>query len=498
MMHPTNLKHILGLKIRKYRQERNMPLKELAANAEMSISYLSEIEKGKKSPKPERILKIANALGVDYDELVSTKLDEQLNPIQTVLNSSFLQDFPFHLFGIDPESVLKVMTEVPAKAGAFARTILEIGRLYAVDVEEFFFAALRSYQQMNQNYFPEIEAEAHKFLAGRQWEHRTLDAGDLKQVLKKDYQYTVFDEPFTEYPELQRFRSVFVDADAPKLLLNPNLKPEQRAFILGREIGYNKLGITERAKTSSWHKVESFEQVLNNFKASYFSGALLMPEVIFKRDLKRFFSSKKWDAETLLLLIKKFRVTSEMFFYRMTELLPQGLGLNNLFFIRFNTHTDATRYRLSKFLNLTDAFAPKGLTLNEKYCRKWPALSLLKKMAQSEVWPNPEIVIEAKFWRFVDTEETFFVITLARSLALTENRNASVSLGIRVDKTAKESIGFLNDPSLETIDVGLTCERCPLHDCADRVVPPHLHLYSKRKKDRGKQLAEIMKLHKQS
>ena len=49
----------------------------------------------------------------------------------------------------------------------------------------------------------------------------------------------------------------------------------QKKFILAREIGYQVLGLKERAMTSAPERVDSFEQVLNDFKASYFAGALL-------------------------------------------------------------------------------------------------------------------------------------------------------------------------------------------------------------------------------
>ena len=43
-----NLRYVLGLKLRRLRLERGLSLKELAARSGLAISYLSEIEKGKK------------------------------------------------------------------------------------------------------------------------------------------------------------------------------------------------------------------------------------------------------------------------------------------------------------------------------------------------------------------------------------------------------------------------------------------------------------------
>ena len=39
----------------------------------------------------------------------------------------------------------------------------------------------------------------------------------------------------------------------------------------------------------------SFDSILNNFKASYFAGALLMNEKSIVQDIEKLFSSKKWN-----------------------------------------------------------------------------------------------------------------------------------------------------------------------------------------------------------
>ena len=55
-LNSQNLRFILGLKLSQLRKEQGLSLKELAGKAGIAISYLNEIEKGKKYPKPEKIL----------------------------------------------------------------------------------------------------------------------------------------------------------------------------------------------------------------------------------------------------------------------------------------------------------------------------------------------------------------------------------------------------------------------------------------------------------
>ena len=167
-----HLRYVLGLKLRSLRKEKGKPLKAIAARSGMSVSYLSEIEKGKKYPKPGKLIDLARALDVPFDSLVSLQVDEELNPVKAVFSSSLLREFPFDLFGIQPEDLFDLVTQDPAKAGALLRTFLEVGRLYDVHAEHFLLAALRSYQQMHANYFEDLEEAAASYRRARGWSGR--------------------------------------------------------------------------------------------------------------------------------------------------------------------------------------------------------------------------------------------------------------------------------------------------------------------------------------
>ena len=56
-LEPESLRFILGLKLRNLRQERGLSLTALAGQAGLSVSYLSEIEAGRKHPKPDKLLR---------------------------------------------------------------------------------------------------------------------------------------------------------------------------------------------------------------------------------------------------------------------------------------------------------------------------------------------------------------------------------------------------------------------------------------------------------
>ena len=91
---------IFGLKLKQVRTDKELSLFGLAKISGMSKSYLNEIEKGKKYPKPDKIAILADCLEISYDELVSLKLEKNLAPIAKILESNFLKEIPFDLFGI--------------------------------------------------------------------------------------------------------------------------------------------------------------------------------------------------------------------------------------------------------------------------------------------------------------------------------------------------------------------------------------------------------------
>ena len=97
------LRHIFGLKIKEIRQEKGITYQELKEKTGLSISYLSEIENGKKYPKGDNIMLLSTALEVSYDELVSLKVPTKLKPIVDLIQSDFFKAFPLQEFGLDPQ-----------------------------------------------------------------------------------------------------------------------------------------------------------------------------------------------------------------------------------------------------------------------------------------------------------------------------------------------------------------------------------------------------------
>ncbi len=510
---PGSLRHILGLKLRSFRQKKGLGLKEMAARTGMSISYLSEIEKGRKYPKPEKLLALARALDVPFDELVSLKVDEELRPVRDLLGSPFMREFPFHLFGLELERLLGLVTDASSRAGALVRTALEIGHTYDARVEHFLFAALRSYQHMHQNYFEDIETSAAAFLEEQglgssgtgesDGERDRITAQSLKAALEQQHGLTVDDVTFDRHSELRGLRSVYVDGRRPKLMINDRLLPSQKRFQLARELGYQRLGLKARSATSSPIKVESFDQVINDFTAAYFAGAVMIERDPLVTDCEELFKSREWSADEFLAVLNRYRTTPETFFYRLSQLLPRFFGLKELFFLRFSHQGSAERYVLSKILNMSQLPIFHGLEPDEHYCRRWAGIRSFGELADrraSEASPEDrqeaasDWVATAQRATFIADDMEFFVITLARPLVLSADADTSVSLGLLMDRGFKRRVRFWNDPAVPQVEVGLTCERCPLSadECARRAAPPRQYRAAERRRLREEQLAQLI------
>jgi transcriptional regulator with XRE-family HTH domain len=68
-MDGQEIKTALGINIKKFRFHRQYSQAELAEKADISIIYLSNIERGKKFPKPAVLSQIAESLDVEVYEL---------------------------------------------------------------------------------------------------------------------------------------------------------------------------------------------------------------------------------------------------------------------------------------------------------------------------------------------------------------------------------------------------------------------------------------------
>ena len=287
---------------------------------------------------------------------------------------------------------------------------------------------------------------------------------------------------------MQSLRSVY-NPHKKRLLLNNRLSESQRAFQLAKELGFNVLELKERPLTSSFLRVNSFEETLNNYKAAYFAVAILINRHAFVRDIDTFFKLEQWNAQTLLQLMAKYQASPEVLFQRF-NLLTKDFRLEKVFFLRFIHDLDRNGFDMDKELHLNRRHQPHASGLNEHYCRRWLSLTMLRDLQQQQqVTDNPALMLTGvQRASFLDTGEEYLCIAVAKPGYPSVGRNVSVTLGVLLDAHAKRTIRFWDDPAIPQVTVNVTCQRCSLQNCAERAAPPSVI----EKREERKKMQELL------
>ena len=462
------VKLIFGFKIKQLRLEHKKSYQEVSNATGLSISYLNDIEKGKKYPKPDKIQALAKAFKIDYDDLVSTNTNKKLKPIVELLNSGFFKYFPLEEFGISIEKLIDVFSSSPIKFSAFISTILKMVRSYQIEKEHFYRVALRSYQDIHDNYFPELEEAASDFKKEKKLKKKiAYEYHELEDILRQDYNITIDRVGLTRNKKLKEFRSYFKENEKI-LFLNEGLSDAQEIFLLAKEIGFQYLKLIERPMATQLNKEASFENLLNNFKASYFAASLMMDENEMVKDINLIARSADWSNSLITGVIKKYKVTPEMLLQRLTNILPHHFDINGLFFIRLRGTKDMVKYEMNKELHLSQLHNPYQTELDEHFCHRWVSIRTIKNIRSSK----KDYIIDAQISDYWQTPNAYFCISIAQPSSFNEFNASSVTLGLLMTEKLKASFSFIKDPKLKIKTVHTTCERCSIHDCDNRVAPP--------------------------
>ncbi|HRP38979.1 MAG: helix-turn-helix transcriptional regulator [Chitinophagales bacterium] len=459
-----NINLIFGLKVKELRTARNYSLQELSEKSGISVSYLNEIEKGKKYPKTEKISDLAKALEVPYDQLVSLKLGKTLSPVGQILNLDILNELPFETFGIDRNLLTGIIANAPLKIAALVNTLYEIARNYNLKQEHFYFAALRSYQELNDNYFDDIEFAAERFKNEFSFHCEPPVSTTLYvQMLQEKFGYKISATNFDGYEPLKNFRSIFIrDTKKTKeetknhlLFFNGKLTDQQRTFLFGRELGFSFLELEKRPSTTPWLKVESFDHVLNNFKASYFAQCLHINALLFKNDIEALFNEPEWSEDLILKLLEKYQASPEMLFQRITNLLPKFFGINELFFIRYSSKKPEKHLKeISKELHLSRHKENFEARQAEQHFQRWITASIINFLKEKNSTGSAENIAESKNSEVLaliashPDGNDYFVISILRPMPELNNNSNSVTIGFQITDALKKRIAFLNDKKL--------------------------------------------------
>jgi transcriptional regulator with XRE-family HTH domain len=91
MSNGKELRAIFGKNIKNYRNRRNWSQADLAEYANISINFLGDIERGKKWPHPDTLIKLAYALEIKVFQLFMEE-DIEINLETQTLMNRFVKD----------------------------------------------------------------------------------------------------------------------------------------------------------------------------------------------------------------------------------------------------------------------------------------------------------------------------------------------------------------------------------------------------------------------
>ena len=486
------VKLIFGLKVQLLRRENDLSYQQMKERTGMALSYLHNIEKGKKYPKAEKILALAKALDTDYNYLVSLEADRKLQPIIDLLQSDFLKIFPLESFGVNPPKLIELLSHTPDKINAFVSTVVKIIRNYHLGGEDFYQAALRSYQDLNENYFGKIEKEVRQFKAQNKLEVEVnWSSRKLEKLLKKKYGIEIDRTALPQSPALHEVRSYYSPGKRT-LYITDKLSSAQENFLLAKELAFQFLDMEDRPYETRMVDIDSFEKLVNNFRASYFSVALLLDEQAMINEINNMSTWIKWEPHSFLSLLDKYNVTAEMLIQRLANVLPQHFGIKDLFFLRFITEPEMQKFEMTKEMHLSRLHDPHANQLDEHYCRRWISISLIRELkARQSIGQQDNPIVGAQVSNYWGTSNSYFCISLAKPDFENASHSNSITIGLLVNEKLRSLFPFLNDPKIKSKDVHTTCERCPIVDCGARAAAP-LALRRAREREAVKRELEVL------
>jgi hypothetical protein len=290
----------------------------------------------------------------------------------------------------------------------------------------------------------------------------------LEDILTEEFGYTINNNELSKHQNLDELRSIFIPKNKT-LLIDKNISEAQKTFIYAKELGYNFLDIDERLFTFPWIKFENFEQVLNNFIASYFAGALIIPRKILLEKLTNFFALKEWEPLKLHQIINHFNCSQESFYQRLTNILPKYFNIKNLFFLRFTHKENSLEFRLNKELHLTQQQTPHANRNHEHYCRRWISIKTIQDLENS---PKGRATFGVQVSSYEQEKNEYLVLSSATTDPFKKEINRSVSIGMLLSPQLKKKLTFFKEKTFQKKLVGVTCETCAIENCKERAAEP--------------------------
>ncbi len=447
----------LGPKIKAFRRQMGIQANKLANQLNISPSYLTLIEGGKRKIDADLLLKICQELKIEISDLTK-KIDLNLvNNISELLDDKLFEDLDIlgpevqDLVNTNPKiarALIKLGDNFKKKDHELVNKIEKLsGKIVDNRKNSFPGEVISDFLQENKNYFPKLEEFADKIFDKVKQNNRTRYIA-LCNFLKSEFDINVKDI----IPEEGKPFSKIYNSKNKELFLSDYLSLETKKLHAAAQIAQEGAGdqINEYLETFNFPSDES-KKLTKVALLNYCGAAILMPYKLFHSECKKL----KYDLE---LLQNTFATSFEQVTHRVTCLNDSKLPGVPFHFLRVDVAG-----------NISKRFSLSGIEI-PRYggaCPRWNVYSAFSRPG----------VIQAAVSKMTNGEKYVCIArTVEKGVGRYGQKKSMLSIGLGCEaKYAKDFVYTenldLNDKKSE-IPVGVSCRTCDRLDCSQRAFPP--------------------------
>ena len=447
----------LGPKIKAFRRQLGMQANKLAEQLNISPSYLTLIEGGKRKIDADLLLKICQELKIEISDLTKKSDLNLVNNISELLDDKLFEDLDIlgpevqDLVNTNPKiarALIKLGDNFKKKDHELVNKIEKLsGKIVDNRKNSFPGEVISDFLQENKNYFPKLEEFADKIFDKVKQSNRTRYIA-LCNFLKSEFNISVKDI----IPEEGKPFSKIYNKKNKELLLSDYLSLETKKLHAAAQIAQEGASdhINQYLETFNFPSEES-KKLTKVALLNYCGAAILMPYKLFHYECKKL----KYDLE---LLQNTFATSFEQVTHRVTCLNDPGLPGVPFHFLRVDVAG-----------NISKRFSLSGIEI-PRYggaCPRWNVYSAFSRPG----------VIQAAVSKMTNGEKYVCIArTVEKGVGRYGQKKSMLSIGLGCEaKYAKDFVYTenldLNDKKSE-IPVGVSCRTCDRLDCSQRAFPP--------------------------
>ncbi|WP_296599010.1 short-chain fatty acyl-CoA regulator family protein [Phenylobacterium sp.] len=325
---PAERRIYAGPSLRRLRRDRGLTQSDMAADLDVSASYIALLERNHRPLSAEMLVRLAQTYKVDVAALGGDGTNDDAARLQAVLKDPMFADIDLPSLEVADvttnfpgitEALLRLYTSYReeqlalADRGATAET--DVGR--SADASDPV-AESRRFLEARRNSFPALDDAAER-LAQQVAQHDSLAA-----YFKARHNLRVRRLP----PEVMVGSTRRLDHHRREILLSDELDHASQTFQLALQLAYLELaGDVDALVAQGAFATDSGERLTRRALASYAAAALLMPYTAFARAVE----ARRYDVEALG---RQFGASFEQIAHRLTTLQKPGQERVPFFFIR--------------------------------------------------------------------------------------------------------------------------------------------------------------------